>query len=337
MRTRVAPCGMRRGLRQGLFALLMAAPIVAAAAPALAQQPKYPDRAVRIVVPFNAGGATDVIARILSVPLGEVLGQSIVIENRAGAGGNLGAAVVARAEPDGYTLLLASSGVIASPALYKTLTYDVFKDLAPIAEVATSTNIIVADPKSSIKSLADMIAQAKASPGKLNYASPGTGTTPQLAMELLKLRAGVNITHVVYTGAAPAMQAIMAGTLELGSMALSNIHAQVKAGTLRGLAVTGTERWHDLPDIPTVEQSGFPDFDFETVFILFAPTGTSPDIIARLSKEVIAILGRPEVRDRMQNAGLAVLARGPDALKARLAREVPIYKDIVARAGIPVN
>ncbi len=337
MRTGFARCGVRRAASQLLLlALLAAAPVLAGPAPASAQ-PKYPDRAIRIVVPFNAGGATDVIARVVSVPLGEVLGQSIVIENRAGAGGNLGAAVVARAEPDGYTLLLASSGVIASPALYKSLTYDVFKDLAPIAELTTSTNIIVADPKSSIKSLADMLAQAKANPGRLNYASPGTGTTPQLAMELLKLRAGVNITHVVYTGAAPAMQAIMAGTLELGSMALSNIHAQVKAGTLRGLAVTGTERWHDLPDIPTVEELGFPDFDFETVFILFAPAGTPPDIIARLSKEVIAILQRPEVRDRLQNAGMAVLARGPDALKARLVKEVPIYKDIVARAGIPVN
>jgi len=334
---------MRSGFARGglcraalrFFAIVLL-PFVASALPAHAQQ-KYPDRPIRLVVPFNAGGATDVIARVVSVPLDEVLGQSIVIENRAGAGGNLGAAVVARADPDGYTLLLASSGVIASPALYKTLTYDVFKDLAPIAELATSTNIIVADPNSSIKTIADMLAQARASPGKLNYASPGTGTTPQLAMELLKLRAGVNITHVVYTGAAPAMQAIMAGTLELGSMALSNIHAQVKAGTLRGLAVTGTERWHDLPDIPTVEQSGFADFDFETAFILFAPAGTSGDIIARLSKEVIATLQRPGVRDRLQNAGLAVLARGPDALKARLVREVPIYKDIVARAGIPVN
>jgi tripartite-type tricarboxylate transporter receptor subunit TctC len=334
MRTSPARCGMRRFALQTLLIVLLS--VFAAPLPANAQQ-KYPDRPIRIVVPFNAGGATDVIARVVSVPLGEVLGQSIVIENRAGAGGNLGAAVVARAEPDGYTLLLASSGVIASPALYKTLTYDVFMDLAPIAELATSTNIIVADPKSSIKTIADMLAQARANPGKLNYASPGTGTTPQLAMELLKLRAGVNITHVVYTGAAPAMQAIMAGTLELGSMALSNIHAQVKAGTLRGLAVTGTERWHDLPDIPTVEQSGFADFDFETVFILFAPAGTSGDIIARLSKEVIAILQRPDVRDRLQNAGLAVLARGPDALKARLVREVPIYKDIVARAGILVN
>jgi tripartite-type tricarboxylate transporter receptor subunit TctC len=328
----------RHGSGASLPLLLRALLVTAVLAPPhAAAQSKYPDRSIRIVVPFNAGGATDVIARVVSVPLGEVLGQSIVIENRAGAGGNLGAAVVARADPDGYTLLLASSGVIASPALYKTLTYDVFKDLAPIAELATSTNIIVADPNSSIKTIADMLAQARASPGKLNYASPGTGTTPQLAMELLKLRAGVNITHVVYTGAAPAMQAIMAGTLELGSMALSNIHAQVKAGTLRGLAVTGTERWHDLPDIPTVEQSGFADFDFETAFILFAPAGTSGDIIARLSKEVIAILQRPDVRDRLQNAGLAVLARGPDALKARLVREVPIYKDIVARAGIPVN
>jgi tripartite-type tricarboxylate transporter receptor subunit TctC len=334
MRTSPARCGMRRFALQTLLIVPLA--VSAAALPAHAQQ-KYPDRPIRIVVPFNAGGATDVIARVVSVPLGEVLGQSIVIENRAGAGGNLGAAVVARAEPDGYTLLLASSGVIASPALYKTLTYDVFMDLAPIAELATSTNIIVADPKSSIKTIADMLAQARANPGQLNYASPGTGTTPQLAMELLKLRAGVNITHVVYTGAAPAMQAIMAGTLELGSMALSNIHAQVKAGTLRGLAVTGTERWHDLPDIPTVEQSGFADFDFETAFILFAPAGTSGDIIARLSKEVIATLQRPGVRDRLQNAGLAVLARGPDALKARLVREVPIYKDIVTRAGILVN
>jgi tripartite-type tricarboxylate transporter receptor subunit TctC len=265
------------------------------------------------------------------------MGQTVVVENRPGAGSILGNSVVAKSDPDGYTLLLASSAIFAVPALYKSVPYDLEKDLAPIAEVAGGPNIIVADPKSEIKSLADMIARAKADPDKLNYASPGTGTTPQLAMELLKLRAGVKITHVVYKGAAGAMQALSAGTVPLASMALSNFEPAVRAGTYKALAVTSAKRWHNLPDVPTVEESGFPDFNYETIFALFAPAGTPKDILARLTKETLAALAKPEVRERIGNSGMEVLARGPDALKARIAKEVPAYKEIVAKAGIPVN
>ena len=326
----------RGGVVRLLVAGLACAVLSMVAHDAPAQQ-KYPDKPVRIIVPFTAGGATDIIARVMAQGLTETLGQTVVIENRPGAGSNLGANAVARSEPDGYTLLIASSGIIAGPALHKNLSYDIVKDLAPVAELVVSTNIMLAGTKTGITSLADMLREAKAHPDRLNYASPGTGTTPQLAMEMLKLRAGVNITHVVFGGAAPAMQAMLAETVQLGSMALSNIHPQVKAGTFKGLAVTGKERWHDLPDIPTVEEAGYPEFDFETVFILMAPAGTPEDVIQRLSKESIGILNRPEVRKRMQSIGYAVLARGPDALKARIAKEVPIYKDIVAKAGIPMN
>jgi tripartite-type tricarboxylate transporter receptor subunit TctC len=330
-----APRGARGRFEAAAIALSFVA--LSLSPDAARAQAKYPDKPVRVIVPFAAGGATDIIARLLTQGLTETFGQSVVIENRPGAGSNLGANAVARSDADGYTLLIASSAIIASPALYRNLSYDIFKDLTPVAELVGSTNIIIAGPKAGIDSIADMVRAAKANPDKLNYASPGTGTTPQLAMELLKLRAGINVTHVVFGGAAPAMQAILAQTVELGSMALSNIHGQVKAGTVKPLAVTGTERWHDLPDIPTVEQSGYANFDFETVFILMAPGGTPPEIIDKVSRETIAILNRPDVRDRMQNAGFAVLARGPEALKARIAKEVPVYKDIVAKAGIPVN
>jgi tripartite-type tricarboxylate transporter receptor subunit TctC len=300
-------------------------------------QGKYPEKPIRIIVPFAPGGAADILGRLLAHGLTDAFAQTVVIENRPGAGSNVGAAAVARSEPDGYTLLLASSAIIASPALYRSLSYDISRDLAPVAELVSSTIVIVAGPKAGIDSIADMVRQAKADPDRLNYASPGTGTTPQLAMELLKLRAQIKITHVVFGGAAPATQAILAQTVELGTMALSAIHAQIQGGTFKGLAVTGMERWHDLPDIPTVEQCGYQDFDLETVFILMAPRGTPQEILDRLSHETIAVLDRGDARARIENAGFAILARGPDALKARIAREVPMYKDIVAKAGIPVN
>jgi tripartite-type tricarboxylate transporter receptor subunit TctC len=324
-------CVLVQGASLLAFWVLALPPIAAWA------QAKYPDRAIRIIVPFAAGGATDIIARALSQSLGEVLGQSVIIENRPGAGSNLGAAVVAKSDADGYTLLLASSGIIASPALYKNLNYDITKDLTPVAELVTTTNIFISEPKSGTNTVADLIARAKASPGKLNYAHPGVGTTPQLAMELFKLRTGLAIASVAYGGAAPASQAILAGTVEFGAMALSNIHGQVAEGTLKGIAVTGAKRWHDLPDVPTVQEAGFADFDFETIFILMAPAGTPQEIVQRLSKETITILNRPEVAKRVKSIGYDVLARGPDALKTRLAKEIPLYREIVAKAGIPVN
>ncbi len=326
--------GSRRRFLQSAGALALGAVL----APSVVRgQGKYPDRPIKIVVPFLAGGATDVTARLLGQHLQQVFGQSVVVENRPGAGSVLGNSVVAKAEPDGYTLLLASSAILAAPALYKKMPYELETDLVPIAEVSGGPNIFVASPAAGINSLTEMVAQAKASPEKFNYASPGIGTTPQLAMELFKLRAGVKITHIVYSGAAGAMQALSAGTTQLGAMALSNFEPQVKAGTYKGLAVTSAKRWPNLPDIPTVQESGYPDFDFETIFALFAPAGTPKDIVERLSQEVLAGLKQPEIVKRIENSGMAVLGHGPDALKARIAKEVPLYKDVVAKAGIPVN
>jgi tripartite-type tricarboxylate transporter receptor subunit TctC len=335
---------MRRGFAEGASGRRFCAGVIALMLGALSFEPdaafaqsKYPEKPIRLVVPFAAGGATDIIARVLGQGLTETFGQTAVIENRPGAGSNLGAGMVAKSEPDGYTLLIGSSGIIASPALYKSLSYDIFKDLAPVAELVGTTNILVSKPGTGFDTMADILGRARAAPGKLNYAHPGVGTTPQLAMELLKLRANLAIQSVVYGGAAPASQALLAGTVELGSMALANIHGQVKGGTFKGIAVTSAKRWHDLPDIPTLQESGFPDFDFETIFILMAPAGTPQDIVERLSRATIAILNRAETGKRIKSAGYDILARGPDALKARIAKEVPVYKDIVAQAGIPVN
>ena len=319
----------------GLFAACVLSHALLGATPSFGQS--YPTRHVRIIT-GGVGTFHDIVARNLAHQLSERWGQPVVIENRPGAGLTIGTNMAAKAAPDGYTLLLGDrTSLAAARSLYKNLPYDLNRDLAPIAEVSGGPNVIVANPNAGINSLAEMVAQAKADPNKLYYASPGTGTTPQLAMELLKLRAGVNITHVVYTGAAGAMQALLAGTVPLGSMALSNITPQVKAGTYKGLAVTSAKRWQDLPDIPTVEESGFPEFDYETIFALFAPAATPQPILDRLTKEFLAILQRAEVRERIQNAGMAVLARGPDALRARIAKEVPAYKEIVAKSGMPVN
>jgi tripartite-type tricarboxylate transporter receptor subunit TctC len=321
----------RRSVLCALAALVVGA---VALSPELATaQGKYPEKPIRFVVPFAAGGATDITARLLSDPLAKVLGQQVVVENRPGAGSNLGAAVVARAEPDGYTFLLASSGVIASPALYENLTYDVMKDLTPVAELVGTTNIFVSKPGTGFDSVADVLKKARA--GKISYAHPGVGTTPHLAAELLKLREKLDITAVPYGGAAPATTAILGGNVELGSMALANIHPAVKGGQFKGIAVTSAKRWHDLPDIPTMMELGYADFDLETIFILMAPANTPKAIVDRVSKEVIDILKRPDVTERVQKMGFEVLARGPDVLKARFEKEVPLYKDIVARAGIP--
>ena len=297
-------------------------------------QGKYPDKPIRFVVPFAAGGATDITARILSELLAKSLGQQVIVENRPGAGSNLGAAVVARAAPDGYTFLVGSSGIIASPALYDNLTYDVMKDLVPVAELVGTTNVFISKPGNGFDSVADIVKKARAGQ-KLSYAHPGVGTTPHLAMELLKLREKLDITSVPYGGAAPASTAILGGSVEIGSMALANVHPQVKAGQFKGVAVTSVKRWHDLPDVPTVLESGQKDFDLETIFLMMAPAGTPQEIIDRVAKESITILNRPEVVERVKKLGFEVLARGPDVLKARIVKEVPLYKDIVIKAGIP--
>jgi tripartite-type tricarboxylate transporter receptor subunit TctC len=299
-----------------------------------AAQSDYPVKPVRIIVPFGPGGSSDVIARILQAPLQQELGQGIIIENRAGAGSNLGTAAAARADADGYTLLITTSAFVANPGLYKSLPYDPVRDFAPIADLAVAPNILVTTPMTGIKSLADVIMRAKANPDKLNYSSAGVGTTPHLAVELLKLKAGINLTHITYGGGGPATQALLAGTVDLLCASMPNAQEQVKAGTMKGLAVTSGLRWADLADVPTFTELGFPDLVLDTGHFLLAPVGTPQPVIDRLARDVLAILARSEVKERLRQVGYAPVAGSPEVLKARIAREVPLFKDLIAGAKV---
>jgi tripartite-type tricarboxylate transporter receptor subunit TctC len=290
---------------------------------------------IRIIVPFGPAGSADVIARVLQVPLGRALKQNIIIENRSGAGSNLGTAVVARSDLDGYTLLLTTSAFVANPALYKGIPYDPAKDFAPIADLAVAPNIIATLPKAGLNSLTDVIARAKADAQKLNYASPGNGTTPQLTMELFKLRAGIQITNIAYGGGGPATQALLSGTVDLLCASLPNVQEQVRAGAMKGLSITSTQRWPDLPEVPTFGELGFPDIVLDTGHFLLAPAGTPPEIIERLAKETLAVLAQDAVKERLRQVGYAPVAGGPDALRQRIAKEVPFFKELVASAKIP--
>jgi tripartite-type tricarboxylate transporter receptor subunit TctC len=315
----------------GLAVVLLLTGLVS---PPAAAQPSS-GKPIRIIIPFGPAGSADVIARILQQPLGQALKQNIIIENRPGAGSNLGTAAVAHAEPDGSTLLITTSAFVANPGLYKNLPYDPVKDFAPIADLAVAPNIIAALPSSELKSLRDVIARAKADPQKLNYASPGNGTTPQLTMELFKLRAGINITNIAYGGGGPATQALLSGTVDLLSASLPNVQEQVLAGTMKGLAMTSRERWPELPDVPTFVELGFPDIVLDTGHFLLAPAGTPPEVIKRLANATKDVLAQDAIKARLRQVGYAPIAGGPEVLKERIAKEVAFFKELVASAKIP--
>ncbi len=319
----------RRSVLQGAGALVGAA---ALGRPAVAAG--YPERPVRIVVPFAAGGPSDLTARLMAVKLGEALGQTFIVENRGGAGGNLGIAQVARSAPDGYTLMVVSSAFVVNPALYKQVPYDPFKDFAPVAELDTSPNVFVATPASGITTIAQLIARAKANPNELSYASAGIGTTPHLAGELLKIAAGINVTHVPYPGAGPAIQGILAGAVPLMCASLPGAHPSILAGTLRALAVTGAQRWYDMPDTPTMLELGYAGFVSDTFHCMLAPAGTPADIVDRLAAVCLNALKEPAFRERLRTLGFEVIGNGPDGLRRRIADEVPRFRDIIAKAGI---
>jgi len=320
----------RRGVLQGAGAFALGA----ASLPDPAAAAGWPERPVRIVVPFAAGGPSDLTARLMGDKLREALGQTFIVENRGGAGGNLGIAQVARSAPDGYTLLVVSSAFVVNPGLYKNAPYDPFKDFAPVAELDTSPNVFIATPASGITSIEQMVARAKTNPNELSYASAGIGTTPHLAAELLKITAGINITHVPYPGAAPAIQAILAGTVPLMCASLPGAHPGIKAGTLRALAVTGAARWFDMPEVPTMLELGYKDFVSDTFHCMLAPAGTPAEIVDRLAAASLAALKEPAFHDKLRTLGFEVIGRGPDGLRQRIADEVPRFRELITKAGI---
>lgn len=326
----------RRQLLKGASALaagVMAAPVVLRVGPALAA---WPERPVRIVVPNTAGGPSDIIARLMAAWLQEAIpGSAFVVENKGGGGSNIGMGFVARSDPDGYTILCSTSAFSVNPSLYESLPYDPFKDFAPIAELATSPNVFAVKPELGVKTMRELVDLAKKSADKFNVSTPPIGTTPQLEAEVLKSREGLQkMATVVFAGGGEALQALISGTVQLSSGVLAPAHQHIKAGTIRGLAVTGEARWHDLPDIPTMAEAGFPDFVFETYTALLAPIKTPPEIVARLEKETLAILAKPDVRAKLVASGFQVQARDGRGHMARVIKEVAMYRGIITQAGI---
>ena len=322
-------CNTRHHIRRIGWLTCILACLVAPSAEAA-----YPERPISLVVPFAPGGPTDIIARILSIAFSQSLGQQVIVDNRGGAAGNIGMGQVARATPDGYTLLLTSTAIAVNPALFKSLPYDPIKDFAPISELVNAPNVLVVRPDSGINSIADLVAQAKANPQKFNYSSPGAGTKSHLTGELLKLRAGIQMVHVPFRGAGPAAQAVLANTVQVGSVALAAAESLIKDGQLRALAVTSEKRWFSLPDIPTMIELGYPGFISDTFNALLAPANVPPDILALLVRESRAAFQRPEAREQAHKAGFEVVAGTPEELTARIKSEIPAVRELVEKAGI---
>jgi tripartite-type tricarboxylate transporter receptor subunit TctC len=311
--------------------------LVALALAPQAAKAEYPDRPITAIVPFAPGGPADIIGRILSTFMPPILGQSVVIENRGGAAGNIGMGQAARAKPDGYTLLMTSTAVAVNTALFKNLPYDPIKDFAPISELVNAPNVLVARSDSGIATIADLVARAKAQPNTFSYGSPGAGTKSHLTGEQLKLRAGIDMVHVPFRGAGPAAQAVLAGQLQVASVALAAAEPLIKSGDLRALAVTGDKRWFSLPDVPTMIESGYPGFVSDTFNALFAPAGTPPEIIEILVRASRGAMRRPEALDAARKAGFEIVASEPAQLARRVAAEIESVKELVARAGIKLE
>jgi tripartite-type tricarboxylate transporter receptor subunit TctC len=324
----------RRRVLKGAAAVTagLAAPTFLKVGSALAA---YPDRPVKIVVANTPGGPSDIIARFMAAAMTEPLGGSVIVENRGGAGGNIGMGFAARAEPDGYTILLTTSAFAVNPGLYNSLPYDPFKDFAPICELAVSPHVFAVKPDLGVNTMKEFVALAKKDPSKFNVSAPPIGTTPQLQAEVLKTREGLSgMATVVFAGGGDALKALISGTVQLSSGVLAPAHPQIKAGTIKGLAVTGTKRWHDLPSIPTMVEAGFNDFVFETYCALLAPVKTPPEIVAKLEKTALDVLAKSDVKEKLTAAGFEITAKTGKGHMERVAKEVPMYKKIIEDAGI---
>ena len=295
----------------------------------------WPAKPVRVVVPFPPGGSTDIVARIVAQKLGERLGQSMVIENRGGAGGTLGAAQVAKAAPDGYTLLVASTSThVVAPGVYPKLEYDPVKDFAPVGLMAVSPYLLVVNPALPAKSVKELVELARKQPGKLNYASAGVGSTTHLAMEMLKAASNTYLLHIPYNGNGPAGTAVISGQVEILFGSLPALLPHAKGGRVRALAVGTLVRAPSMPDVPTVAESGYPGFDASLWLAVMAPAGTPQPIIDRLHKELVTVVQAADTRDLLDKAGAEPLTSSPAELAALVRDGLAKYTKIIKTAGI---
>jgi tripartite-type tricarboxylate transporter receptor subunit TctC len=314
--------------------LLLAGPGFAAMAPAARAQPAWaPERPIRLIVGFAAGGSTDVTARLVAAALGERLGQPMIVENRPGAGGNIAAEAAARAAPDGHTLFLGVSGILAAnPALYRTLPFDPLRDFAPISQVAFIPNLVVVNPDLPVRDLAGFIAYARAAPGRVHYGSAGIGTSLHLAGALLAARAGLSLVHVPYRGGAPAATDLLSNKIEMLASPLVEVLANVQAGKLRPLAVTTARRSPLLPEVPTVGET-IPGFEIALWNGLLAPAGTPPAAIARFAAEAAAALRGDDLRRKLAEQGSEPAPSTPEEFARFIRAEIPRWTEIVRLSG----
>ncbi len=321
-------------LNRRRFTGLAAACAIAPALRGNAAAQAYPNRVVRLVVPFTPGGGIDAIGRIVGGRLSEMWGQQVVVENKPGAGANLGIEYVARAAPDGYTMLITAGGLTVNQFLFPSINYDPVADFAPVSLLCLFPNLLVVPKDSKFQSAAEIIAYAKANPGKLTYASPGHGSSPHMAAELFKYLAKVNITHVPYRGASPGYTDLIAGRVDLHFAVMASGLPLVQTGQLRALAVTTANRQQTAPDVPTVAETGLPGYEMSSWFAFVMPAKTPAEIIRKINADTNAVLAEPAVKARFDKLGVVPAGSTPEALGAHLKAEMDKWGPVIKAAGI---
>ena len=326
---------MKASMQAFVAALLTA---LVATAPAAAQETAYPTKPVRLVVPFPAGGTTDILARAVAQRLSETWGQQVIVDNRPGAGGNIGSELVAKSAPDGYTLLMGTVGTHAiNPSLYAKMPYDHVKDFTPVVLVAGVPNVLVVNPSLPVHSVPELITYAKANPGKLNFASSGNGTSIHLSGELFRTMTGVDMTHVPYKGSAPALTDLVGGQVQLMFDNLPSSLQFIKTGKLRALAVTSAARSAALPELPTLAESGLPGFEASSWFGILAPAGTPKDIVAKINAAVGNWLASPEAKEKLAAQGAIAAGGSPDAFVKHIDAETAKWAKVVKASGAHID
>jgi len=302
--------------------------------PAYAQAQAWPRRFVRLVAPFPAGGGTDAVARVLANRLSEVWGQQMVIENKGGAGGNIAFEMVARSDPDGYTVLITALNFVINRFLYASIGYDAEADFAPVSLICQYPNLMVVPNSSPAKSVMEFIAYAKANRGKITFASSGTGTSTHLSGELFKRMAGIEMTHVPYRGVALALNDVIPGRIDVMFNTMAGVLQHARSGQLRGLAVTTAKRFPTAPEYPTVAEAGVPGFDVASWYGFFFPAKTPPEIVRKLQADTVAVLAEPAIKEKLEQLGVGIIGSTPDELAAQVRLEAERWGPVIKAAGI---
>ncbi len=316
---------------------VLCAAVLTCALPGLAWAQKYPDKPIRLVVPFAAGGGTDILARDVAPRLGDALGQPVVVDNRGGAGGNIGSDLVAKAPADGYTLLFGSNTLSINASLYRNLPFDPVRSFAPVGMVATAPMVLVTAADGPLTSVRALVAEAKARPGTMNWSTPGNGTPHHLAEELFNKMTGANLTHVQYKGGGPAINDLLGRHTQASVLTLASVKSFIDAGRLRAIAVATPHRSTLLPDVPTIAEAGVPGYKAELWYGLFAPAGTPASVVERLNQALAKVLTDPQVAKRFRDQGFEARSGTPDELRALLADDLARSGKLIRDAGIQAD